>query len=109
MCATLIISTSSTFTRTTVTLKHLLKRSVVATSSNDPMKLQPLSASKALSRLATLHSADIVLSTTDAREIRLRRITEPTAQQKILLEQLGLTLPAHFELNRKCSADSAIA
>ena len=92
-----------------VTLKHLLKRSVVATSSSDPIKRQPLSAGKALSLLATLQSADIVLPAIDGREIRLRRITEPTAEQKILLEQLGLTLPAHFELNRKCSADSAIA
>jgi hypothetical protein len=31
------------------------------------------------------------------------------AEQKSLLQQLGLGLPAHFELNRKCSADSAIA
>jgi transposase len=92
-----------------VTLKHLLQRSVVATSSSDPMQRQPLSASKALSLLATLQSADIVLPATDGREIRLRRITEPTAEQEILLEQLGLTLPAHFELNPKCSADSAIA
>jgi hypothetical protein len=33
-----------------------------------------------------------VLPTTDGREIRLRRITEPTAEQKSLLQQLGLTL-----------------
>jgi len=64
---------------------------------------------KALALLSTLQSADIVLPTTDGREIRLRRITELTAEQKSLLQQLGLTLPAHFELNRKCSADSAIA
>jgi len=35
--------------------------------------------------LSTLQSADIVLPTTDGREIRLRRITEPTAEQKSLL------------------------
>lgn len=85
-----------------VTLKHLLKRR----ASTAP---QPLSPGKALSLLATLHSADIVLPTTAGREIRLRRITEPTVEQKALLEQLGLTLPEHFELNRECSADSAIA
>jgi len=33
-----------------------------------------------------------VLPTTDGREIRLRRITEPTAEQKSLLHQL--TQPA---------------
>jgi hypothetical protein len=64
---------------------------------------------KALTLLSTLQSADIVLPTTDGREIRLRRITEPTAEQKALLEQLGLTLPGCFELNRQCSVDSATA
>ena len=39
----------------------------------------------------------------------LSRITEPTAEQKSLLQQLGLTLPERFELNRKCSVDSATA
>src|SRR6202049_1489845 len=56
-----------------------------------------------------LQSADIVLPTTDGREIRLRRITEPTAEQKSLLHRLGLSLPEHLQFNRECSADSAIA
>ena len=56
-----------------------------------------------------MQSADIVPPTTDGREIRLRRITEPTAEQKQLLRQLGLSLPQRFELDRKCSVDSAIA
>jgi len=64
---------------------------------------------KALALLSTLQSADIVLPTTDGREIRLRRITEPTAEQKSLLQQLGINLPERFQLNRKCSVDSAIA
>jgi len=46
---------------------------------------QPLSPMKALALLSTLQNADIVLPTTDGREIRLRRITEPTAEQKSLL------------------------
>src|SRR3954454_15910994 len=96
-----------------VTLKHLLKSRCMiapesATSASDG-KPEPLSAMKALTLLSTLQSADIVLPTTDGREIRLRRITEPTAEQRSVLQQLGLVLPAHFELNRKCSADSAIA
>jgi hypothetical protein len=37
-----------------------------------------MSAMKALAVLSTLHGADIVLPTTGAREIRLRRRTEPT-------------------------------
>jgi hypothetical protein len=95
-----------------VTLKHLLKRRspiVPQPSASGVNNAQPFSAMKALALLATLQSADIVLPTTDGREIRLRRITEPTADQKSLLQQLRLTLPDRFELNRRCSADSAIA
>jgi hypothetical protein len=64
---------------------------------------------KAIALLSTLQSADIVLPTTDHREIRLRRITEPTAEQKYLLRQLGLALPEHLQFNRECSVDLAIA
>ena len=95
-----------------VTLKHLLKRRpaiVPQPSLSGANNAQPLSAMKALALLSWLHSADIILPTTDGRQIRLRRITEPTAEQKSLLQQLGLRLPERFELNRKCSADSAIA
>jgi transposase len=95
-----------------VTLKHLLKRRapiVPQPSASGVGNVQPLSAMKALALLATLQSADIVLPTTDGHEIRLRRITEPTADQKSLLRQLSLTLPERFELNHKCSADSASA
>lgn len=95
-----------------VTLKHLLKRRapiVPQPSLSGVTNVQPSSASKALSLLSTLQSADIILPTTDGREIRLRRITEPSAEQKALLQQLGLTLPERFELNRKCSVDSATA
>jgi transposase len=95
-----------------VTLKHLLKgraATVPQPSTSGVNTTQPLSAMKALALLSTLQSADIVLPTTDGREIRLRRITEPTAEQKSLLQQLGISLPERFQLNRKCSADSAIA
>ncbi len=95
-----------------VTLKHLLKRRpaiVPPPSVSGVANAQPLSAMKALALLSTLQSADIILPTTDGREIRLRRITEPTTEQKSLLQQLGLSLPERFELNRKCSVDSATA
>jgi hypothetical protein len=81
-----------------VTLKHRLKR-----------KQSDLSPAKALALLSTLHSADIVLPTTDGRELRLRRITEPTPEQKKLLQQLGLALPDHSQIQPKCSVDFAIA
>jgi transposase len=95
-----------------VTLKHLLKRRApieVKPSVSGVDNAQPVSPMKALSLLSTLQSADIVLPTTDGREIRLRRITEPTAEQKSLLQQLGLTLPDRLEHNRECSVDSATA
>ena len=95
-----------------VTLKHLLKRRaaiIPRPSVSRVTDAQPFSAIKALALLSTLQSADIILPTTDGREIRLHRITEPTAEQKALLQQLGLVLPERFELNRKCSVDSATA
>jgi hypothetical protein len=64
---------------------------------------------KALVLLSKLHSGDIVLPTTDGREIRLRRVTEPTAEQKSCLHQLGISLPDRLNFNRECSVDSATA
>jgi transposase len=95
-----------------VTLKHLLKRrpAIVSKSSAsgaDPV--QPMTPMRVIALLSTLQSADIVLPTTDGREIRLRRITEPTAEQKLLLRQLGISLPEHIQFRRECSVDSAIA
>jgi len=81
-----------------VTLKHWLKR-----------KRSDLSPAKALALLSTLQSADIVLPTIEGRELRLRRITEPSAEQKELLQQLGLALPDHSQIQPKCSVDFAIA
>jgi hypothetical protein len=43
------------------------------------------------------------------RETRLRRITEPTAEQKSLLHQLGFSLPERLKSLSKCSADFASA
>jgi hypothetical protein len=95
-----------------VTLKHLLKRhpAVDAKSSVSGADSLPiLSPMKAIALLYSLQSADIILPTTDGREIRLRRITEPTAEQKSLLRQLGMSQPEHLQFNRQCSVDSATA
>ena len=81
-----------------VTLKHLLRQS--------PSDLSP---ARALALLCTLQSADIVLPTTDGRELRLRRITEPSPEQKQLLQQLKIRLPERHEFELKCSENSAIA
>jgi len=81
-----------------VTLKHLLRR-----------KNSKTTPAQALSLLATAQSADIVLPTTDGREIRLRRVTIPSPEQKSLLGHLGLTLPERLDFALECSADSASA
>jgi transposase len=81
-----------------VTLKHLLRRKHIG-----------LSPAKALALLSTLQSADIILPTTDGREIRLRRVTRPDPEQKNLLERLGIKLPERLDLNSECSVDSATA
>ena len=91
-----------------VTLKHRLKRRaaiVPEPSLSGVNDARPFSPRKALALLSTLQSADIVLPTTDGRQIRLRRITEPTAEQKSLFRQLGLTLPERLKALSKCSAD----
>ena len=81
-----------------VTLKHLLQR-----------KQSPLTPARVLALLATVQSADIVLPTTDGREIRLRRVTTPSPEQSALLQLLGITLPQHLDLNFECSVNSATA
>jgi transposase len=81
-----------------VTFKHLLKRSHT-----------DVSPARALALLSTLHSADIILPTTDGREIRLRRITTPNPEQQLLLDQLGITLPERLSFDSECSVDSATA
>jgi transposase len=81
-----------------VTLKHLLKGS--------GSKLSPI---QALALASTLHSADIVLPTTDGRQIRLRRVTTPTREQQSLFEQLQISIPDRLTLDQECSADFAIA
>jgi hypothetical protein len=85
-----------------VTLKHLLqRRDRPAPSASGVDNAQPFSPMKALALLSTLESAEIVLPTTDGREIRLHRITEATTEQKSLRHQLGLGLPERFQLNLK--------
>ena len=46
-----------------------------------------------LQELAKIQSADVVLPTVDGRELRLRCIVRPDADQAALLDRLGLELP----------------
>ena len=77
-----------------VTLKQMLHRRGTG-----------VTPARALAVLATLQSADIVLPTTDGRQIRLRRTTQPTPEQQQLLDQLEITIPRSLEWNTECSAD----
>jgi transposase len=79
-----------------VTLKHLLRRN----HSN-------LSPAQALNLLATVQSADIILPTTEGREIRLRRVTKPSTEQTELLRLLNIHLPERLDLDCECSVNSA--
>ena len=81
-----------------VTLKHLLQG-----------KLPELSPARTLALAATLHSADIVLPTTEGREIRLRRVATPTAEQCALFDRLGIAVPDRLSFDQECSADSTMA
>ena len=86
-----------------MTLKHLLQRRPIVPqpSASGVDYAQPFSPMKVLALLSTLQSADIVLPTKDGREIRLRRITEPTTEQKSRLR--SLTRDRGFERNRLVS------
>ena len=95
-----------------VTLKHLLQRRpglIPKPSAPRVGNVQPFTPMQALAVLSKLHSGDIVLPTTDGREIRLRRVTEPTTEQKSLLDLLGISFPHRLSFNRQCSVDSAPA
>jgi len=81
-----------------VTLKHLLRR-----------KRIELSPARALALLSTIQSADLVLTTTNRREIGLRRLTAPSPEQNKFPAQLGLHLPDRVETNPECSVNAANA
>jgi len=59
-----------------------------------------MTARKTLAALATVKSGDIILPLVDGRELRLRRVSRPDAQQAELITRLGLDLP------EKLGADS---
>ncbi|HKV46151.1 MAG TPA: IS1634 family transposase, partial [bacterium] len=52
---------------------------------------------KILAELSQIRLVDVVLPTRDGLELRKRCVSRPTEHQAILLQRLGLTLPAHLE------------
>jgi hypothetical protein len=65
-----------------------------------------LTPARVLALLATVQSADIILPTTDGREIRLRRVTTPSPEQSTVLGLLGIVLPERLDLTFECSVNS---
>jgi transposase len=53
-----------------------------------------LTARAVLEKLAAMQMLDVHFPTTDGRTLIMSRYTEPNPEQRILLRQLGLTLPA---------------
>lgn len=51
-----------------------------------------------LEEFARIHSTDVVLPTTDGRQVRIRCIVRPDRAQRILLDRLGLDLPQRLRL-----------
>jgi transposase len=52
-----------------------------------------MTARRVLDSLATIKSGDIILPLVDGRELRLRRVSRPDAQQAEILTRLGIELP----------------
>ncbi len=50
-----------------------------------------------LEELRTIQSADVVLPTTDGRELRLRCVVRPERSLKLILDRLGLELPQRLK------------
>jgi len=76
-------------------------------------RLRPLAAGltprAVLDKLAAIQMLDVHFPTTNGRTLILSRYTEPNVDQKLLLRQLGLTLPpqAAAANRRSCSGCSA--
>lgn len=61
---------------------------------------QVLILARSCDPLSELHIADTVLSTRTGHENRKRRVIQPETHQDILLERLGLKLPAKMKTAR---------
>jgi transposase len=62
---------------------------------------------KLLEELQQIRSTDVVLPTTDGRQLRLRCVTQPEEPLQILLQRLGLDIPKH--LRPPCAVETAIS
>jgi hypothetical protein len=90
------------------TFDHLAKQAGLETKIHKPDLTRPRSSPKPrpmtpeviLRELGQILSGDILLGTTDGRQLALRRVARPTAEPARILEGLGLRLPERLSDDR---------
>jgi hypothetical protein len=86
------------------TLDHLAKRAGLVTKIRKPDPRRPRSSPKprrmtpqvVLRELGRIKIGDILMKTTDGRQLALRRVARPEPEQARILEALKLSLPERF-------------
>jgi transposase len=91
------------------TLDHLAKRAGLLTLIHKPAerrygqaipKPRPMTPEVILRELANIQIGDIILETTDGRQLLLRRVARPSAEQKRILAALKMELPERLSPDR---------
>jgi hypothetical protein len=91
------------------TLDHLAKQAGLLTLIHKPSerrygratpKPRPMTPEVILRELAHIQIGDIILDTTDSRQLSLRRVARPNAEQKRILAALKLELPERLSPDR---------
>lgn len=90
------------------TLDHLAKRAGLMTLIRKPDEERPVASPTArpmtpeviLRALSQIQIGDIELETTTGQKLVLRRVARPTAEQKRILDALGLELPERLSADR---------
>jgi hypothetical protein len=91
------------------TLDHLAKQAGLLTLIHKPSerrygraipKPRPMTPEVILRELARIQIGDIILDTTDGRQLSLRRVARPDSEQKRILAALKLELPERLSPDR---------
>jgi transposase len=91
------------------TLDHLAKQAGLMTLIHKPSerrygraipKPRPMTPEVILRELARIQIGDIILDTTDGRQLSLRRVARPNAEQKRILAALKMELPERLSPDR---------
>jgi transposase len=90
------------------TLDYLAKRAGLETEIRQPdsqrgragPKPRPMTPEVILRELGQIAIGDILLETTDGQQLALRRVARPMAEQKRILEALGLEIPERLSPDR---------